>query len=62
MHAVTDRVPSPTVLSDMTMSMREIGESIGKIPRIIKSIDEIALPTNLFGRFNAARMEDGARR
>ncbi len=54
MNAVSQRVADANrTLADMTTSMHEIGESSGKISKIIKVIDEIAFQTNILA-LNAA--------
>jgi methyl-accepting chemotaxis protein len=54
MNTVSQRVADANrTLADMTTSMQEIGESSGKISKIIKVIDEIAFQTNILA-LNAA--------
>jgi methyl-accepting chemotaxis protein len=54
MNGVSQRVNDANrTLADMTTSMHEIGESSGKISKIIKVIDEIAFQTNILA-LNAA--------
>src|SRR5579871_3382463 len=54
MNTVSQRVADANrTLADMTTSMHEIGESSGKISKIIKVIDEIAFQTNILA-LNAA--------
>jgi methyl-accepting chemotaxis protein len=54
MNGVSQRVAEANrTLADMTTSMQEIGESSGKISKIIKVIDEIAFQTNILA-LNAA--------